>query len=73
MIVLISEEQLNEFRLSGQQVRVVRDNMEQNDVIGIVVAWDDESVMIRKRTRRVVKLSRKYIYIDATLERPVIE
>ena len=69
---MVSNEQLNEFRLSGQQVRVVRDNMEQNDVLGIVVAWDDESVMIRKRTRRVVKLSRKYVYIDASEQRPVI-
>lgn len=69
---MVSTEQLNEYRLSGQQVRVVRDNIEQNDVVGIVVAWDDESVMIRKRTRRVVKLSRKYVYIDADAERPVI-
>lgn len=69
---MVTEEQLNAFRLSGQLVRVVRDNMEQNDVLGIVVAWDDETVMIRKRTRRVVKLSRKYKYIDATLERPTI-
>jgi len=69
---LVSEEQLNEYRLSGQLVRVVRDNIEKNDVLGIVVAWDDESVMIRKRTRRVVKLSRKYEYIDATQERPII-
>lgn len=70
---MISEEQLNAYRLSGQQVRVVRDNIEKNDVIGIVVAWDDESVMIRKRTRRVVKLSRKYEYIDINAERPTIE
>lgn len=70
---MITDEQLNEFRISGKQVRVVRDNMEQNDVLGIVVAWDDESVMIRKKSRRVVKLRREYIYITADAPRPIIE
>lgn len=69
---MISDEQLNEFRVSGEQVRVVRDNVESNDVVGIVVAWDADTVMIRKRSRRVVKLSRSYQYILLTEERPVI-
>lgn len=58
---LISEEQLNEYRLSGEKVRVVRDDIRDNDVRGIVIAWDDEHVLIRRPNRNVVKLSRHYI------------
>lgn len=68
--MMVTEEQLDAFRRSGELVRVVRDNMENNDVKGIVVAWDDESVMIRKPSKRVVKLSRTYKYIAANQERP---
>lgn len=64
-----SEEQLDGFRISGEKVRVVRDGMEQNDVIGTVVAWDEESVVIRKANRRVVKLSRSYVYEPASSPR----
>jgi hypothetical protein len=60
--MMISEEQLDTFRQSGETVRIVRDDLESNDVAGIVVAWDDTSVMIRKPSRRVVKLSRSYLY-----------
>lgn len=66
---MISEEQLDEYRLSGETVRVVRDEIESNDVKGIVVAWDDSSVMIRKPSRRVVKLSRGYLYQPVSEER----
>ncbi|MCR2803778.1 hypothetical protein [Paenibacillus soyae] len=66
---MVSEEQLDAFRLSGETVRVVRDEMEINDVLGIVVAWDETSVVIRKPSRRVVKLSREYRYMPATDER----
>lgn len=66
---MISEEQLNEFRLSGEAVRVVRDELEMNDVVGIVVAWDDSSVVVRRPNRRVVKLSRSYSYAPASEER----
>ncbi|WP_308634611.1 hypothetical protein [Paenibacillus silvisoli] len=59
---MISEEQLDQYRMEGTPVRVVRDGMEVNDVLGIVVAWDADSVVIRKRSRKVVKLSRSYIY-----------
>ncbi|MWV43767.1 hypothetical protein GRF59_08975 [Paenibacillus sp. HJL G12] len=59
---MITDEQLNSYRLSGEMVRVVRDGIEDNDVKGIVVAWNDEQVMIRRRNRKVVKLDRKYIY-----------
>lgn len=59
---MISDEQLNELRLSGERVRVVRDGLESNDVSGIVVAWDEEHVIIRRRNRRVVKLNRGYSY-----------
>jgi hypothetical protein len=63
--VRVTEEQLDRFRQSGEQVRVVRDELEANDVLGIVVAWDDSSVMVRKPSRRVVKLSRDYLYRPA--------
>jgi len=59
---MISDEQLNNYRLSGETVRVVRDNIEENDVKGIVVAWDDKHVLIRRRNRKVVKLDRNYVY-----------
>ncbi|MBO7744855.1 hypothetical protein I8J29_11650 [Paenibacillus sp. MWE-103] len=59
---MITEEELDRYRVEGTPLRVVRDNMEANDVLGIVVAWDADSVVIRKRNRRVVKLSRGYIY-----------
>lgn len=59
---MITEHQLNKFRLDGTLVRVIRDALEDNDVIGQIVAWDDAHVVLRKRNRRVVKLSRDYHY-----------
>ncbi|BCG58740.1 hypothetical protein [Paenibacillus sp. URB8-2] len=59
---MISDEQLNEYRLSGEKVRVVRDALESNDVIGIVIAWDGSQVMVRRPNRRVVKLDRNYMF-----------
>ncbi|MNF11947.1 hypothetical protein D3C76_799540 [compost metagenome] len=58
---MITDEQLNEYRLSGEKVRVIRDAIASNDVRGIVVAWDDTHVLIRKPNRNVVKLDRSYI------------
>ncbi|WP_025692156.1 hypothetical protein [Paenibacillus zanthoxyli] len=58
---MISDEQLNEYRLSGEKIRVIRDALESNDVIGIVIAWDDSHIMIRRPNRRVVKLDRGYM------------
>ncbi|AZK49133.1 hypothetical protein [Paenibacillus lentus] len=58
---MISDEQLNEYRLSGKKVRVVRDAIPENDIRGIVVAWDDTHVLIRRPNRNVVKLDRNYI------------
>ncbi|MEF2965497.1 hypothetical protein V3851_06595 [Paenibacillus sp. M1] len=59
---MISDEELNQFRLSGEKVRVVRDAIPENDIRGIVVAWDDTHVLIRKPNRNVVKLDRSYSY-----------
>jgi hypothetical protein len=60
---MISEEQLDQYRVDGTLVRVVRDADRANDVRGFVVAWDDRTVMIRKRSNRhVVKLDRNYVY-----------
>ncbi|MBW7476985.1 hypothetical protein K0T92_19895 [Paenibacillus oenotherae] len=66
---MITEGQLDEFRVAGSQVRVVRDALESNDIIGIVVAWDAESVVIRKANRRVVKVSRGYLFEPASQPR----
>jgi hypothetical protein len=56
----MDEQELDRYRVEGTKVRIVRDALEQNDVIGIVVAWDEDSVLIRRPNRRVVKLSRSY-------------
>ncbi|MBP2001258.1 hypothetical protein J2Z69_002301 [Paenibacillus shirakamiensis] len=58
---MISDEQLDAYRLSGEKVRVVRDGLDTNDIRGIVVAWNDTQVMIRRPNRNVVKLDRNYI------------
>lgn len=63
---MISDERLNEYRVEGTSIRVVRDSLEMNDVIGIVVAWDDEHVLIRRKNRRVVKLKREYQFQPAS-------
>jgi len=46
---VVSDDTLNEFRLDGVLVRVVRDACEENDVEGMVVAWSDTHVLIRKK------------------------
>ncbi|GAA4863242.1 hypothetical protein GCM10023310_48370 [Paenibacillus vulneris] len=66
---MISEEQLDRYRIEGTKLRVVRDADPANDVKGIVVAWDDATVMIRKQNRRIVKLDRSYHYQPMTEER----
>jgi hypothetical protein len=57
---VIGEELLNKYRVEGTKVRVVRDAEAANDVTGIVVAWDEETVLIRKGNRKLLKLSREY-------------
>jgi RNase P/RNase MRP subunit p29 len=73
---MIAEEQLDKYRIDGTLLRVVRDANRDNDVRGFVVAWDESTVVIRKRsTRRLVKLDRRYVYQPHTDERalpPVI-
>jgi hypothetical protein len=56
----MDDDQLDHYRIQGTKVRVVRDYLEQNDVVGIVLAWDDEHVLIRRPNRRVVKVKRGY-------------
>ena len=58
--MMISEEQLDQYRVDSTLLRVIRDVSPTNDVRGIVVAWDDETVLIRKKNRKVVKLARSY-------------
>ncbi|TJY41360.1 hypothetical protein E5161_13155 [Cohnella pontilimi] len=66
---MVNEEQLDRYRVEGTKVRVVRDALEQNDVVGYVVAWDDTSVLIRRPNRRVVKLDRSYRIQEAGVPR----
>ncbi|MEJ8302345.1 hypothetical protein [Saccharibacillus sacchari] len=66
---MIDDEQLNAYRVSGEKVRVVRDGLKENDIRGIVVAWDDTHVLIRRPNRNVVKLDRNYIIQPSKEER----
>ncbi|WP_420808601.1 hypothetical protein [Cohnella luojiensis] len=56
----MNDDLLDNYRVEGTKVRVVRDALEQNDVVGIVVAWDDEHLLIRRPNRKVVKVKRGY-------------
>ncbi|MFD0674256.1 hypothetical protein [Cohnella sp. GCM10027633] len=56
----MNDEQLDQYRVDATKVRIVRDALELNDVVGIVVAWDDEYVLIRRPNRRVIKVKRHY-------------
>ena len=60
--MMIGEEELDKYRQEGTLVRVKRDADPANDLLGFVVAWDDTTVLFRKRNRRVVKLDRAYVY-----------
>ncbi|MDF2938610.1 MAG: hypothetical protein K0Q90_3983 [Paenibacillaceae bacterium] len=66
---MVTEEMLQQFRLSGSRVRVLRDADPANDILGIVVAWDEETVLLRKINRKLVKLSREYRYEAGTVEK----
>ncbi|MRN52762.1 hypothetical protein [Paenibacillus monticola] len=59
---MISDEQLDAYRISGERIRVVRDGLESNDVKGIVLAWDESLVMVRRPNKRIVKLDRNYVF-----------
>jgi RNase P/RNase MRP subunit p29 len=66
---MISDDQLNEWRIQANKIRVIRDSIEANDIKGIVVAWDEDTVIIRKQNRKVVKLPRSYKYQPFELDR----
>lgn len=68
-LMTISDDQLNKWRVEARRIRVIRDADPANDVKGIVVAWDDDTVLIRKQNRRVVKLPRSYVFQPLELER----
>lgn len=59
---MVREETLQACRLEGTLIRVGRDADPANDVLGIVVAWDETTVLLRKANRKLVKLSRDYRY-----------
>lgn len=67
---MITEEQLNEYRIQGTIVRVIRDVNPVNDVKGMIVAWDDTNVLVRKQNRRLVNLDRSYVYQPYSEARP---
>jgi len=58
--LMISEEQLDEYRVNGVRVQVRHqvDSDGVRDIKGIVVAWDDETVLIRKQNRKIVRVPR---------------
>jgi len=71
--MMISDEQLDAYRISGEKIRVVRDGIESNDVKGIVLAWDEAQVMVRRPNKRVVKLDRNYVFQPFSEPRKEIE
>lgn len=64
--LMIADDELNAYRVDGTRIRVERDSLPQNDVTGVVVAWDEEMVLVRKPNKRLLKLSRSYRYRPAT-------
>ncbi|WP_128893811.1 hypothetical protein [Longirhabdus pacifica] len=65
----VSDEVLDQYRLNNTKIRVVRDADPANDVVGRVVAWDEQHVLIRKQNRNVRKLLRTYHFEPASEER----
>ncbi|WP_025680381.1 hypothetical protein [Paenibacillus massiliensis] len=57
---MISEEELDALRVAGSKVRVIRDGVKANDVVGIVLAWDDQDILIRRPNRNVARVPRTY-------------
>ncbi len=68
---LITDDLLENWRLKGELVRVIRDVNIENDVIGLVAAWNDQQLLIRKRNKKVVELARSYYIQSASAERKV--
>lgn len=66
---MISDDELDKYRVEGTKLRVLRDADPANDVAGIVLAWDETHVLIRKQNRRVLKLDRSYTYQPFAEER----
>ncbi|MEX2104636.1 MAG: hypothetical protein WD907_04810 [Bacilli bacterium] len=62
---LPSDETLDKLRQDQAIVRVVRDSYESNDVIGKIMGWDDEVLLIRKERGTVLKVKRMYPVQDS--------
>lgn len=60
---MITDEELDRYRQEGVKIRVERDADAANDVKGYVVAWDGETVLLRKQNRKLLKLPRDYRYV----------
>lgn len=60
MTRMITDDELNVYRVEGTRIRVERDADPANDVRGVIVAWDAETVLIRKANKRLLKLAREY-------------
>lgn len=54
------DNRLDEWRREGTKVRIVRDANPDNDIRGIVIAWNETDVLVRKQNRKVVKMARAY-------------
>ncbi|MVO98572.1 hypothetical protein [Paenibacillus lutrae] len=67
---MISDEQLDQYRVEGTLLRIVRDADPRNDIRGYIVAWSEKKVIVRKRTRKVVELDRGYVYQPYIEARP---
>lgn len=70
---MITDEELDRYRLENVVLRVERDADPANDVRGIVVAWDGETVLLRKLNKRLLKLPREYRYVPASTAREAWE
>jgi RNase P/RNase MRP subunit p29 len=57
---MVDDQQLDALRLTGERIRVVRDVNPENDVLGWLVAWNDQEIIVRKANKKVVKLKRSY-------------
>lgn len=65
------DNRLDEWRRDGVKVRIVRDANPDNDIRGIVIAWNETDVLVRKQNRKVVKLAKTYHFQEDDQPRKV--
>jgi hypothetical protein len=62
----MTDEQLDRLRQDGTTVRVLRDDDPTFQLRGIVVAWDETTVLLRKQNRNVLKVPRDCHFVAVT-------